>query len=155
LEATMRLTMLAGLAGAALLINCGGDYCSNMESFEGNTVQRNGACTDQGSGHTFSQSSCESALANSCTSADQSALAKASSCLDGLPECTPGTETTFNGEIVACDGDAQNVTLSCNAALLEAGAPIVSIGSACTASGGNCSSNSDCCSGTCNTSTCG
>jgi hypothetical protein len=148
----MRLTTWSFLALAAPLINCGGDYCSNMEQFESNAAQRNGSCND---GVTitvnFSQSACENALSNSCTSGDQSQLAKASSCLNSLPQCTPGTETTFNGDVTSCDGNAQNVTLSCNLALFQAGAPIVSIGfsGSCTATGDTCSKASDCCSGNC------
>ncbi len=154
----MRLNLLAGLAGAALLINCGGDYCSNMESFENSAVQRNGSCNGGFIvAKSFSQSSCENALSQDCTNSDQSALAKASSCLNSLPQCTPGTQTTFDGDVTSCDGDAQNVTVSCNAALFQAGAPIISIGSigGCTATGNSCQKASDCCSGTCNTTTCG
>ncbi len=121
----MRLTHLACLAAAALLVDCGGDYCSNMQQFESNAAQRNGSCND---GVTvtfnFSQSACENALSNDCTSDDQSMLAKASSCLNSLPQCTPSTQTTFDGDQTSCEGDAQNVTLSCSAALLEAGVPI-------------------------------
>ena len=81
-----------------------------METFENNTVQRNGACNGGVAvAQTFSQSACESALSNSCTSSDQSALAEASDPLNSLPQCTPGTQTTFEGDETACDGNAQNV----------------------------------------------
>jgi hypothetical protein len=56
-EATMRWMTLAGLASTLLLINCGGDYCSNMESFEANAAARNGSCNGGTSVATnFSQS---------------------------------------------------------------------------------------------------
>jgi hypothetical protein len=95
-----------------------------MQQYESNAAQRNGSCND---GVTitdnFSQSACENAL-QSCTSNDQSELDKASSCLDSLPQCTPDTQTTFDGDQTACEGEAQNVTVSCDAALLQAGVPL-------------------------------
>lgn len=120
----MRLMTLLGIAGAALLINCGGDYCSNMQQYDSNAAGRNGTCNGGVTFTvTFSQSACENAL-QSCTSNDQSELAKASSCLNSLPQCTPDTQTTFIGDTTSCVGYAQNVTLSCTAALLQAAVPL-------------------------------
>lgn len=141
---------------AGLLAACGGDYCSNMEQVNDDSAQRSGSCGgDTTITVSFSQSACENALNSSaCSGSDRSALAQASSCLNSLPECTPDTEDTFLGDVIACDGDAQNVSVICNVALLEAGAPTVTLdfSGSCAATGNSCSKNGDCCSNNCNSS---
>jgi hypothetical protein len=148
------MLVLMGFAG--LLGACGGDYCSNMEQVASNSAQRTGSCGgDTSITVNFSQSACENALSsNSCSGSDRSALAQASSCLDSLPQCTPDTETTFLGDVISCEGDAQSVSGSCNTALLEAGAPIVSLNfsGSCASTGDACSKNGDCCSNDCGAS---
>jgi hypothetical protein len=64
----------------------------------------------------FNKDACVSAFnGSSCTDADRSKINDFASCVNGLPSCTPQSQTTWENSFLACEDKLQGISQPCAA----------------------------------------
>jgi hypothetical protein len=107
--------MLRGMLAAAALLAlaaCGGSPCSHIASASAGLQSKASGC----SGVTLttqSSATCEANISK-CSAADQDAIDRAATCMDGVGQCVAGQELTWAGQLAQC---APQVSAACQAAL--------------------------------------
>jgi len=103
-------------------VGCGGggnspsSTCDNVANAFNSLPGKYSAC-GQFPSIPFNKDSCVSAFnSSSCSDADRSKINDFANCVNGLPNCTPQSESTWSDAFVACDGKLQGVSQSCAAA---------------------------------------
>jgi hypothetical protein len=112
------------LGCAALLlgaVGCGGgnspsSTCDNVSNTLNGLSGKYSAC-GQLPAIPFDHNACVQALnGNSCSDADRQKINDFASCVNGLPNCTQQTQSSWSSAFVACDDKLQGISQSCAAA---------------------------------------
>ena len=114
------------LGCAALLlgaVGCGGSNspsstCDNVASALSGLSGKYSAC-GQIPAISFDKNACVSAFnSSSCSDADRQKINDFASCVNGLPNCSPQSQSTWTSAYVACSNGLQGISQAC-----AAGAP--------------------------------
>jgi hypothetical protein len=110
---------LGAVMSAVLLAGCSSDYCSSVGGV--NTQSKFGTCnfgttTPPGKCTNTFQNACESARSQ-CTDADKKALdsygSSAASCINNLPTCQAGQETSWQSQGASCFANQPTLSPAC------------------------------------------
>lgn len=98
------------VAGAAMgLAACGSSsLCDKAGDAYNNLNHKVGSCQVSGLPVTFNKTTCDQNV-NSCTSTEKDQMSRYFECINGIPNCQPGNETSWTNDVNGCQA---NITIS-------------------------------------------